>query len=78
MADARLEIAPAAAGTSGSGTQSGVSAGGEGEMLANEQLQQSKEDLVAREAAQLLRVGFDGMGGLCEQLLVGLGEAVDR
>ena len=50
MADARLEIAPAAAGTSGSGTQSGVSAGGEGEMLANEQLQQSKEDLAAREA----------------------------
>ncbi len=50
MADARLEIAPAATGTSGSGTQSGVSAGGEGEMLANEQLQQSKEDLAAREA----------------------------
>ena len=50
VADARLEIAPAAAGTSGSGTQSGVSAGGEGEMLANEQLQQSKEDLAAREA----------------------------
>ena len=50
VADARLEIAPAAAGTSGFGTQSGVSAGGEGEMLANEQLQQSKEDLAAREA----------------------------
>ena len=50
VADARLEIAPAAAGTSGSGTQSGVSAGGEGEMLANEQLQQSKEDLAARDA----------------------------
>ena len=50
VAGARLEIAPAAAGTSGSGTQSGVSAGGEGEMLANEQLQQSKEDLAAREA----------------------------
>ncbi|MBD9479980.1 FimV/HubP family polar landmark protein [Pseudoxanthomonas sp. PXM02] len=50
VADARLEIAPAATGTSGSGTQSGVSAGGEGEMLANEQLQQSKEDLAAREA----------------------------
>lgn len=50
VAGARLEIAPAAAGTSGSGTQSGMSAGGEGEMLANEQLQQSKEDLAAREA----------------------------
>lgn len=50
VADARLEIAPAAAGATGSGTQSGVSAGGEGEMLANEQLQQSKEDLAAREA----------------------------
>jgi len=50
VADARLEIAPAAAGASGSGTQSGVSAGGEGEMLANEQLQQSKEDLAARDA----------------------------
>ncbi|WP_313927460.1 FimV/HubP family polar landmark protein [Pseudoxanthomonas sp.] len=50
VADARLEIAPAATSTSGSGTQSGVSAGGEGEMLANEQLQQSKEDLAAREA----------------------------
>lgn len=50
VADARLEIAPAATGASGSGTQSGVSAGGEGEMLANEQLQQSKEDLAAREA----------------------------
>ena len=50
VADARLEIAPAATSTTGSGTQSGVSAGGEGEMLANEQLQQSKEDLAAREA----------------------------
>ncbi|MEL1264078.1 FimV/HubP family polar landmark protein [Pseudoxanthomonas putridarboris] len=50
VADARLEIAPAATSATGSGTQSGVSAGGEGEMLANEQLQQSKEDLAAREA----------------------------
>ena len=50
VAEARLEIAPAATGTSGSGTQSGLNAGGEGEMLANEQLQQSKEDLAAREA----------------------------
>lgn len=50
VADARLEIAPAAKSASGSGTQSGISAGGEGEMLANEQLQQSKEDLAAREA----------------------------
>lgn len=50
VAGARLEIAPPTAGTAGSGTQSGINAGGEGEMLANEQLQQSKEDLAAREA----------------------------
>lgn len=50
VAGARLEIAPAATSATGSGTQSGISAGGEGEMLANEQLQQSKEDLAAREA----------------------------
>ncbi len=48
--DARLEIAPAATGPTGSATQSGVTAGGEGEMLANEQLQQAKEDLAARDA----------------------------
>ena len=49
-ANARLEIAPpqAAAGTR-AGTQSGASAGGEGEMLRQE-LQQTKETLAARDA----------------------------
>lgn len=48
--DARLEIAPpqAANGTR-AGTQSGTSAGGEGEMLRQE-LQQTKETLAARDA----------------------------
>lgn len=51
MAEARLEIAPPLAGAAArAGTQSGVEAGGEGDMLANEQLQQSKEDLAARES----------------------------
>ncbi|NCT70046.1 MAG: ferrous iron transporter B [Xanthomonadaceae bacterium] len=68
VADARLEIAPAATSTSGSGTQSGVSAGGEGEMLANEQLQQSKEDLAAREAeVQELRSQVADLEKLKEQ-----------
>ncbi|MGN7832616.1 type IV pilus assembly protein FimV [Pseudoxanthomonas sp. 22568] len=50
-AEARLEIAPPLAGAAArAGTQSGVEAGGEGDMLANEQLQQSKEDLAARES----------------------------
>ncbi len=50
-ADARLEIAPPASGAATqAGTQSGISAGGEGEMLANEQLQQTREDLAARES----------------------------
>jgi pilus assembly protein FimV len=49
-ADARLEIAPpqASAGTR-AGTQSGASAGGEGDMLRQE-LQQTKETLAARDA----------------------------
>lgn len=51
VADARLEIAPPlASAAKQAGTQSGVDAGGEGTMLANEQLQQSKEDLAARDA----------------------------
>ncbi|MCY7354903.1 MAG: ferrous iron transporter B [Lysobacter sp.] len=50
VADARLEIVPSA-GSRGTqaGTRSGASAGGEGEMLRQE-LQQSKEDLAARDA----------------------------
>ena len=49
-AEARLEIAPpqASAGTR-AGTQSGASAGGEGDMLRQE-LQQTKETLAARDA----------------------------
>ncbi|SKC44663.1 FimV/HubP family polar landmark protein [Pseudoxanthomonas indica] len=51
VADARLEIAPPlASAATRAGTQSGVDAGGEGDMLANEQLQQSKEELAARDA----------------------------
>lgn len=51
VAEARLEIAPPAASTATTpGTQSGISAGGEGDMLANEQLQQTREDLAARES----------------------------
>ncbi len=48
---ARLEIAPAvAAAQQTAGTTTGLEAGGEGDMLANEQLQQAKEDLAARDA----------------------------
>lgn len=51
VAQARLEIAPPLASAANrAGTQSGVEAGGEGDMLANEQLQQSKEDLAARDS----------------------------
>lgn len=47
---ARLEIAPSsAAGHRRAGTQSGVEAGGEGEML-RQQLQETKETLAARDA----------------------------
>jgi len=51
VADARLEIAPpASSAATQAGTQSGITAGGEGDMLANEQLQQTREDLAARES----------------------------
>ena len=50
VADARLEIAPPRSSASAqAGTQSGASAGGEGEMLRQE-LQQTKESLAARDA----------------------------
>ncbi|MEJ7746345.1 MAG: FimV/HubP family polar landmark protein [Luteimonas sp.] len=50
VADARLEIVPSAASRGAqAGTRTGASAGGEGEMLRQE-LQQSKEDLAARDA----------------------------
>ncbi|WP_303749601.1 type IV pilus assembly protein FimV [Stenotrophomonas pigmentata] len=48
---ARLEIAPAVAGAQQTARMTtGLDAGGEGDMLANEQLQQAKEDLAARDA----------------------------
>jgi len=48
---ARLEIAPAVAGGQQSaGTMTGLDAGGEGDMAANEQLQQAREDIATRDA----------------------------
>ncbi|MEN9195790.1 FimV/HubP family polar landmark protein, partial [Xanthomonas perforans] len=48
---ARLEIAPAVASqTNKAGVTSGTSAEGEGEMAANQQLQQAKEDIATRDA----------------------------
>ncbi len=50
-AQARLEIVPPSANDARrAGTRSGVSAGGEGEMLRQQELQQTKETLVARDA----------------------------
>lgn len=51
VAQARLQIAPPVVpGGARAGTTSGLQAGGEGEMLAQQQLQQTKEDLAARNA----------------------------
>ena len=51
VAPARLEIAPPAANAATrAGTQSGIDAEGEGDMLANQQLTLTKEELAAREA----------------------------
>lgn len=51
IAQARLEIVPPSANDAKrAGTRSGVSAGGEGDMLRQQELQQSKETLAAREA----------------------------
>ncbi|SBV36328.1 FimV protein [uncultured Stenotrophomonas sp.] len=48
---ARLEIAPAVAGGQQSaGTMTGLDAGGEGDMAANEQLRQAREDIATRDA----------------------------
>jgi len=48
---ARLEIAPAGVSkTNKAGATSGTSAEGEGEMAANQQLQQAKEDIATRDA----------------------------
>jgi len=47
----RLEIAPAiSTDAKNAGTTSGTSAGGEGDMAANEQLQQAREDIATRDA----------------------------
>lgn len=49
--DARLEIAPAVAGAhQTAGMTTGLQAGGEGDMAANEQLRQAREDLATRDA----------------------------
>ncbi len=49
--DARLEIAPAVAGAhQTAGMTTGLEAGGEGDMAANEQLRQAREDLATRDA----------------------------
>ena len=51
VAGARLEIAPpVASAATRAGTQSGIDAEGEGDMLANQQLTLTKEELAAREA----------------------------
>ena len=51
VAQARLEIAPPAASAANrAGTQSGIDAEGEGDMLANQQLVLTKEELAARES----------------------------
>ncbi|CAE6787543.1 FimV/HubP family polar landmark protein [Xanthomonas arboricola] len=50
-AGARLEIAPAVASqTNTAGATSGTSAEGEGDMAANQQLQQAREDIATRDA----------------------------
>lgn len=51
VAEARLQIAPPVVkGDGQAGTTTGIQAGGEGEMLAERQLQQTREDLAARNA----------------------------
>ena len=51
VAEARLEIAPPAdSAATRAGTQSGIDAEGEGDMLANQQLTLTKEELAARES----------------------------
>lgn len=69
VAEARLEIAPPAASASTrAGTQSGIDAEGEGDMLANEQLTLTKEELAARESeVQELRAQVAELEGLKQQ-----------
>ncbi len=69
VAEARLEIAPpAASAASRAGTQSGIDAEGEGDMLANEQLTLTKEELAARESeVQELRTQVAELESLKQQ-----------
>src|SRR5690606_12115308 len=51
VADARLEIVPPASGAGEqAGTRSGIAAGGEGDMLQQQELLQARETIVARDA----------------------------
>lgn len=69
MAEARLEIAPPDAGAATrAGTQSGIDAEGEGDMLANQQLTLTKEELAARESeVQELRAQVAELESLKQQ-----------
>jgi pilus assembly protein FimV len=69
VAEARLEIAPPdASAATRAGTQSGIDAEGEGDMLANEQLTLTKEELAARESeVQELRAQVAELEGLKQQ-----------
>jgi pilus assembly protein FimV len=49
-AQARLEIVPPSSGRGQAGTRSGIQAGGEGDMLRQQELQETKEALAARDA----------------------------
>ncbi|WP_425501657.1 FimV/HubP family polar landmark protein [Pseudoxanthomonas koreensis] len=69
-AGARLEIAPAVAAAGTQATESGLGAGGEGDMLANEQLRQAREDLATRDSElQELRSRVEEMEKLQQQQL---------
>jgi len=69
QSQARLEIAPPAADSAAqAGTQSGIDADGEGDMLANQQLTATREDLAARESeVQELRAQVSELESLREQ-----------
>ena len=69
VAQARLEIAPPASSAANrAGTQSGIDAEGEGDMLANEQLVLTKEELAARESeVRELRAQVSELEGLKQQ-----------
>jgi pilus assembly protein FimV len=69
VAEARLEIAPpAASAATRAGTQSGIDAEGEGDMLANEQLTLTKEELAARQSeVQELRAQVAELESLKQQ-----------